>query len=255
MNAGHTTPSTTPSVRQLLDTLQAARDVSTLSHGLALEGRADLAEVVTGLHQLATHMAHYLRNPGSEPTAEAAADRIEVRRGDRGEILSVLRVDRFGRLVSIVAQASPAAPEWPKLDKPAKVGNGRFGRGVSARLVVEAAQRLHQQETSPDSEAKRIATATQSLGKLQVAVGARSRADFEPGHLPDDLELSIDDVALHTGMPADWIAKAAKFPAPARTVKVWRGADLNAYHRAAQAELDELQKQLDARLRAPETHE
>lgn len=254
MSASHTTPTATPSVRQLLDTLQAARDVPTLSHGLALEGRADLADVVTGLHQLATHMAHYLRNPGSEPAAEAAADRIEVRRGDRGEILSVLRLDRFGRLVSIVAQASPAAPDWPKLDKPAMVGNGRFGRGVSARLVVEAAQRLHQQQTSPDAETQRIALATQSLGKLQVAVGARSRADFEPGHLPDDLELSIDDDALHTGMTPAAIDADLTFPAPARAVKVWRGADINAHHRATLATLDALRSTVAASRRGLEIH-
>ena len=33
---------------------------------------------------------------------------------------------------------------WPKLSKPARVGNGTFGVGVSARLVVEAAQRQHE---------------------------------------------------------------------------------------------------------------
>jgi hypothetical protein len=33
---------------------------------------------------------------------------------------------------------------WPTLDKPARVGNGTFQPGVSARLVVEAAQRQQQ---------------------------------------------------------------------------------------------------------------
>ena len=33
---------------------------------------------------------------------------------------------------------------WPKLTKPARVGAGTFGVGVSARLVVEAAQRQHE---------------------------------------------------------------------------------------------------------------
>jgi hypothetical protein len=33
---------------------------------------------------------------------------------------------------------------WPKLTRPARVGNGTFGVGVSARLVVEAAQRQHE---------------------------------------------------------------------------------------------------------------
>jgi hypothetical protein len=33
---------------------------------------------------------------------------------------------------------------WPRLTHPARVGNGTFQTGVSARLVVEAAQRQHQ---------------------------------------------------------------------------------------------------------------
>lgn len=37
-----------------------------------------------------------------------------------------------------------ASDGWPRLDKPARVGNGTFGVGVSARLVVEAAQRQHE---------------------------------------------------------------------------------------------------------------
>lgn len=48
------------------------------------------------------------------------------------------------------APAQPAADAWPKLDKPATVGAGTFGVGVSSRLVVEAAQRryrLHQEQS------------------------------------------------------------------------------------------------------------
>jgi hypothetical protein len=44
-----------------------------------------------------------------------------------------------------VALPSPLADDgWPKLTKPARVGNGTFGVGVSSRLVVEAAQRQHE---------------------------------------------------------------------------------------------------------------
>lgn len=39
---------------------------------------------------------------------------------------------------------APAGDGWPKLTKPARVGNGTFGVGVSSRLVVEAAQRQHE---------------------------------------------------------------------------------------------------------------
>lgn len=43
-----------------------------------------------------------------------------------------------------VALPSPMADDgWPRLTKPARVGNGTFGVGVSSRLVVEAAQRQH----------------------------------------------------------------------------------------------------------------
>lgn len=51
-----------------------------------------------------------------------------------------------------VAMPSPLADDgWPKLTKPARVGNGTFGVGVSSRLVVEAAQRQHEysQEEGP----------------------------------------------------------------------------------------------------------
>lgn len=45
-----------------------------------------------------------------------------------------------------LAAAPAPAPQplaWPKLTRPAKVGGGTFNVGVSARLVVEAAQRQH----------------------------------------------------------------------------------------------------------------
>ncbi|RQG01189.1 hypothetical protein IPC215_30420 [Pseudomonas aeruginosa] len=59
-----------------------------------------------------------------------------------------------------LAQPSPAPAEaeqhWPKLEKPAQVGGGRFSAGVSSRLVVEAAQRLYEFESTPEKEAERI---------------------------------------------------------------------------------------------------
>ncbi len=83
----------------------------------------------------------------------------------------------------------------------------------------------------------------------------KTPADYAPGALPDEMELTVDDVAAHTGMPADWIDRSPAFTAAARTVKVWRGADLNAQHRAAVAELERLQAAMDARLRALENHQ
>ncbi|WP_134607761.1 hypothetical protein [Pseudomonas aeruginosa] len=57
-----------------------------------------------------------------------------------------------------LAQPSPAQARstWPKLEKPAQVGGVRFSAGVSSRLVVEAAQRLYEFESTPEQEAERI---------------------------------------------------------------------------------------------------
>lgn len=57
-----------------------------------------------------------------------------------------------------LAQPSPAQAEqhWPKLEKPAQVGAIRFHAGLSSRLVVEAAQRLYEFESTPEKEAERI---------------------------------------------------------------------------------------------------
>ncbi|WP_260601138.1 hypothetical protein [Pseudomonas aeruginosa] len=57
-----------------------------------------------------------------------------------------------------LAQPSPAQARstWPKLEKPAQVGAVRFSAGVSSRLVVEAAQRLYEFESTPEKEAERI---------------------------------------------------------------------------------------------------
>ncbi|HGM4821483.1 TPA: hypothetical protein ACKP7E_000402 [Pseudomonas aeruginosa] len=59
--------------------------------------------------------------------------------------------------VTAQAQPSPAQAEqhWPKLEKPAQVGAIRFSAGVSSRLVVEAAQRLYEFESTPEKEAER----------------------------------------------------------------------------------------------------
>ncbi|MER1204008.1 hypothetical protein AAA625_15445 [Pseudomonas aeruginosa] len=56
-----------------------------------------------------------------------------------------------------LAQPSPAQAEqhWPKLEKPAQVGAIRFHAGLSSRLVVEAAQRLYEFESTPEQEAER----------------------------------------------------------------------------------------------------
>lgn len=55
-----------------------------------------------------------------------------------------------------IVLARRAFNHWPKLEQPAKVGGVRFSAGVSSRLVVEAAQRLYEFESTPEQEAERI---------------------------------------------------------------------------------------------------
>ncbi|MGP5739908.1 hypothetical protein [Pseudomonas aeruginosa] len=55
-----------------------------------------------------------------------------------------------------ITLARRAFNHWPKLEQPAKVGGVRFSAGVSSRLVVEAAQRLYEFESTPEQEAERI---------------------------------------------------------------------------------------------------
>jgi hypothetical protein len=52
--------------------------------------------------------------------------------------------------ISNALPATLATDGWPKLIKPARVGNGTFGVGVSSRLVVEASQRLHEYHVQND---------------------------------------------------------------------------------------------------------
>ncbi|HEK0910599.1 TPA: hypothetical protein SMQ00_000211 [Pseudomonas aeruginosa] len=55
-----------------------------------------------------------------------------------------------------ITLARRAFNHWPKLEKPAQVGAIRFRAGLSSRLVVEAAQRLYEFESTPEKEAERI---------------------------------------------------------------------------------------------------
>lgn len=69
-------------------------------------------------------------------------------------------------------QPAVVADQWPKLEKPALVGAGRFSAGLSARLVVEAAQRHYEFEVTPENEALRIATGENFLALLRQPVPA-----------------------------------------------------------------------------------
>lgn len=84
------------------------------------------------------------------------ADGVKMRCGGPG-LCSECSADA-ARARAALAQPSPAQAEqhWPKLEKPAQVGAIRFSAGVSSRLVVEAAQRLYEFESTPEKEAERI---------------------------------------------------------------------------------------------------
>jgi len=55
-----------------------------------------------------------------------------------------LTLDEWVTATKIVSDRMIGDDGWPRLTKPARVGNGTFGVGVSTRLVVEAAQRQHE---------------------------------------------------------------------------------------------------------------
>lgn len=67
---------------------------------------------------------------------------------------------------------------WPRISKPAKVGAVRFQRGVSARLVVEAAQRQFEHDVTPEKESERIASGEQQRQEIM-----RLSAELQAGLL------------------------------------------------------------------------
>jgi hypothetical protein len=83
-----------------------------------------------------------------------------------------------------VELAQPHDAEWPKLVKPAKVGNGRFHAGVSSRLVVEAAQRQYEYDIRPPFETARNERLAESIATMvmeYVEGGLRMNLDWRPG--------------------------------------------------------------------------
>lgn len=78
-----------------------------------------------------------------------------------------------------------ASDQWPKLEKPALVGAGRFSVGLSARLVVEAAQRYYEYEITPENETLRIATGANFLALLAQLEQLRGLRPAVPPRPPE----------------------------------------------------------------------
>jgi hypothetical protein len=66
------------------------------------------------------------------------------------------------------ARAASAQPSRAEvLDKPAKVGGTRFGKGVKWSTVIGAAQRLYEYDVTPEKEAARIERARATIESIQ----------------------------------------------------------------------------------------
>lgn len=72
---------------------------------------------------------------------------------------------------------APSDTEQLRLDKPAMVGNGRFGKGVAWSTVIGAAQRLYASEVTPDKETQRIKQSAASMMMLRDQIGIESLND------------------------------------------------------------------------------
>lgn len=77
------------------------------------------------------------------------------------------------------ALAALAQMVEPRLDKPAKVGGGRFGVGIKWSTVITAAQRLYEYEVTPEKEAERIAGADQKMQALWHHIAAQAQQDAD----------------------------------------------------------------------------
>ena len=71
--------------------------------------------------------------------------------------LSAVRVEVQGRVPVSVGSRMEVVPTEPILDKPAQVGNTRFGVGVKHSTVIGRAQREYEYQNTPENEAERMA--------------------------------------------------------------------------------------------------
>lgn len=118
--------------------------------------RAELAEYqedpsyVTACETIRKLRAELEAIRGQQPVAWASPD---VAGGVRWSPGALQQLSDGSPLYALPPQQPDA---WPTLDKPAKVGAVLFNPGLSARLVVEAAQRQHEYSQQPEIEAARL---------------------------------------------------------------------------------------------------
>lgn len=133
-------------------------------------------------------MTSNMMNIPREDVAEMVKDYAILARSqpdtEEGSALARKYQVKFNRLRDML-EAHPVDQAWPKLDRPAKVGGGRFQAGVSTQLVVEAAQRLYEYEVTPEKEAERIARCSAFVANLHRNDGAQDLGpDLVPGSSP-----------------------------------------------------------------------
>jgi hypothetical protein len=75
--------------------------------------------------------------------------------------------------------AAPAQSGEPVLDRAAKVGGTRFGKGVKWSTVIGAAQRVYEYEVTPEKEAVRIERARATLAEIRGESTAPQPAQME----------------------------------------------------------------------------
>ncbi|MFJ3154003.1 hypothetical protein ACIPIX_07660 [Pseudomonas protegens] len=129
--------------------------------GMPIGNKAILTKAIEELEALNQgEPVHMMRSHGSCCWEESSGEGLDI-------ALSMPEEYEVRTLYTRPAeQPAPDTNQWPKLEKPALVGAGRFSAGLSARLVVEAAQRHYEYKTALENETLRIATGENFLALL-----------------------------------------------------------------------------------------
>lgn len=152
--------------------------------------RRDVKKAQEHLEKLRAILAKPAAQPQGEPVYQLRNNVLATnwRDADKAAYDSVGDNPSYERRVLYTHPAEQpvlASDQWPKLEKPALVGAGRFSIGLSARLVVEAAQRHYEYETTPENETLRIATGENFLALLAQLEQLRGLRPAVPPRPPE----------------------------------------------------------------------